>query len=157
MSYPKIYDETQWKIQIQLANSVFSRGYVEPSTQHYQSALSTAKQLFNEFKSVTPLPDTLIHIMIISYMNLADCWGAQHKKKEQIHCLIESYDFLKALLSDHSEPQSLHHQAYSGVNKIYLELCFCFKEISADGIINQIEDDFAELSLLYQAQSSVAH
>ena len=95
--------------------------------------------------------------MIISYMNLADCWGAQHKKKEQIHCLIESYDFLKALLSDHSEPQSLHHQAYSGVNKIYLELCFCFKEISADGIINQIEDDFAELSLLYQAQSSVAH
>jgi tetratricopeptide (TPR) repeat protein len=157
MQHYKQYDDSQWRVQIKLANSVFSEGNLEPSAQHYQSALDIAKQLFTEFKMVEPLPETLTHTLVISYLNLADCWAAQNKKKEQIHCLIEIYDYLKSLLNDISTSQALSNQAYGGASKTYLELCFCFKEIDAYEILFEIEEDFAELSMIYQAQSSIIH
>lgn len=157
MYHQKTYNDNHWKLQIQLANSVFAEGNLASSVHHYQYALTIAKQLFIEFQIVEPLPETLTHTLVISYLNLADCWAAQNKKKQQILCLIESYDFLKALIKDHSISQSLRHQTYSGVRKVYSELCLCFKEIDASDLLYKTEEDYSELSMLYQAQLCVIH
>ncbi|MCF6205182.1 MAG: hypothetical protein L3J59_16215 [Methylococcaceae bacterium] len=157
MPNPKQYDENLWKIQIKLANSMFAEGNVIPSIQHYHLALNIAKQLFIDFKTTEPLPDTLTHIVVISYLNLSDCWASQNNKKKQIHSLIESYDFLKTILNDHSKSAELCLQVYGGLSKIYLELCHCFKEIEADELLHKTEDDFLHLTALYQTQLEVIH
>ncbi len=153
----KQYDENLWKIQMKLANSLFAEGSVVPSIQHYELALSIAKQLFFDFKTTKPLPDTLTHILVISYLNLADCWASQNNKKKQIHSLIESYDFLKTILNDHSISAVLCLQVYDGLSKIYLELCNCFKEIEAYELLHKTEEDFSHLTALYQTQLDVIH
>ncbi|MCK5829878.1 MAG: hypothetical protein KAH20_06205 [Methylococcales bacterium] len=157
MSHQKQYDDNQWKVQIKLANSIFSEGNVDTSIQHYQSALIIAKKLFTEFQSREPLPETLTHSLVISYLNISSCWAAQNKKKEQILCLIEAYDFLKVILDNQLTSQSLSHQVFDGVRKIYLELCLCFKEIEAHEILYKTEQAFTELSLLHQLRSCIVH
>jgi hypothetical protein len=116
----KQYNDNKWKIKIQLANSVFAGGNFAPSVQHYESALTIAKQLFIEFQASEPLPETLPHTLVISYLNLADCWAAQNKKGQQIHCLIKIYDFLKAKLKDHSVSHALCQQVYGGVGEKFI-------------------------------------
>ena len=157
MHYQKTYDDKQWKIQIKLANSMFYKGDITPSLHHYQTALSIARQLFSDFQTAQYLPETLTHTLVISYLNLSDCWAAQNEKKEQICCLIESYDFFKKILNGHSASQALLYQAHEGVGKIYLELCLCLKEIDAYEMLHEIEQDFSELSTIYQTQSCVIH
>jgi len=157
MSIQKQYDDEQWKIKIQLANSAFAEGEIILSTQLYQDALGVAKQLFIDFKNTEPVPDALIPVLVITYLNLADCWAAQYKKKEQILCLVEIYDFLKDNICDQSISQELSEQIYAGVSKIFLDLCLYFKEIDAQHMLKKTEEDFAELSLLYQSQTCAIH
>lgn len=157
MSTQKQYDDEPWKMKIQFANSVFDEGKIVLSTQLYQAALGIAKQLFIDFKSTEPLPDALTPVLVTTYLNLADCWAAQNNKKEQILCLVEIYDFLKGTLSDRSISRPLSQQVYAGVSKIFLELCLYFKENDTQQILEKTEEDFSELSLRYQSQSSEIH
>lgn len=157
MHFNKQYDDKQWKAQIQLANSMFSEGGIEPSIEHYQEAINIAKQLFIEFQETEPVPDALTPVVVISYINLAECWSVLNKKKEQILCLIEVYDYLKTILKDSSISYVFLHQVYEGLSKVYLELCICFKEIDAHEILYETEEDFSELTLLYQSQSNSIH
>lgn len=153
----KQYDDKPWKVQIQLANDVFSQGDIAPSIKHYQKALVIAQQLFIEYQHASPLPDALIPVLVIPSINLAECWKTLNKKKEQIKCLIEAYDYLKGVLNNRSISLALYHQIYAGLSKIYMELCFCFKSIDADDLLQKTEEDFAELSKSYQLQSCIVH
>lgn len=157
MDHQKTYNDQLWRDKIQLANKAFSAGEITPSIQHSLTALRIAQQLFIEYKSANPLPDSLTAVLVISYLNIADCWAAQHKKKQQVLCLIEIYDYLKAMLCDHSISPALSHQIYGGASKIYLELSICLKEIDAQQILKKAEKDFAALTTLYQAQLSTIH
>ncbi len=157
MEHQKQYNDESWKATIKRANKAFSEGNFTPSFQYSQTALSIAQQLFIEYKNATPLPDSLTAVLVISYLNLADCWAAQNNKKKQILCLIEIYDYLKAMLSKHSISPALSHQLYGGANKIHLELCFCFKAIGAQQILKKTDEDFAELTTLYQSQICTIH
>ncbi len=157
MRHEQRYNDQPWKDEIKQANKAFSAGEITPSFRHSQAALRIAQQLFNEYKSTHPLPESLTAALVISYLNIADCWAAQHKKKQQILCLIEIYDYLKAMLCDPDITPALSHQIYGGASKIYLELCFCFKKIDAQQILKKTEEDFSTLSSLYQAQISTIH
>lgn len=157
MNYQKKYDDQPWKTKVQLANKAFLEGNIAPSFQHSKMALNMAQQLFMEYKSANPLPDSLTAVLVISYLNIADCWAAQNKKKEQILCLIEIYDHLKSMLSGHPISQALSHQLYGGASKVYLELCTCFQEINAQKILKQTEEDFEILTTVYQAQTYTIH
>lgn len=157
MNHQKRYNDQPWKDKIRLANKAFSSGEITPSFQHSLTALRIAQQLFTEYKSANPLPDSLTAALVISYLNIADCWAAQHKKKQQVLCLIEIYDYLNAMLCDHSITPALSHQVYGGASKVYLELCLCLKEIDAQQILKKAEKDFAALTTLYQAQLSMVH
>ena len=144
-------------MKLQFANRIFNNGDLASSARYYHVVIDIAMQLFLEFKSTTPLPRTLTPTLVVSYLNLSDCWEAQSKKKEQILCLIEIYDFLKNTLADHSTSYALNQQVYEGISKIYLELCFCFKKINALYELEQTEKDFAELPMFYQLQSDSVH
>ncbi len=157
MKQEKRYNDQPWKDKIILANKAFSAGEITPSFVHSLTALRIAQQLFNEYKSTNPLPYSLTAALVISYLNIADCWAAKHKKKQQILCLIEIYDYLKAMLCNPGITSALSHQIYGGASKIYLELCICFKEIDAQQLLQKTENDFATLSTLYQAQLRTLH
>lgn len=157
MKHQKKHDDKQWKKKVQLANKLFNSGDKVPSVQHYQDAIDIAMQLFTEFKKTTPLPGSLTPALVISYLNLADCLATQNKKKEQILCLIEIYDFLKATLMDHSISQKLNQQVYDGISKIYLDLCICFKTIDAQKELLTTKEDFTELSTTYQLKTCTIH
>ena len=157
MEFKKQYDDKQWKMKLRFANNIFNNGDKTLSAVHYQAATDIAMHLFLEFKNTAPLPDALTPVLVVSYLNMADCWSAQHKKKEQILCLIEIYDFLRIILRDHSISQTLYQQVFDGFSKIYLELCLCFKEINAQKELRKVEEDFTELSLLYQSHLCTIH
>lgn len=146
------FDDYHWRMQIQLANKVFNEGDHTSSVMHYQAALAMGKKLFSDYKNMNPLPDPLTPVLVVSYLNLAECWAMQHKKKEQILCLIEIYDFLKHILRSHPESPALIKQAYEGLSKIFIELCMCFKDIDAKQQLVTTEEDFSELSKLFQSQ-----
>jgi hypothetical protein len=145
------YDDSQWRIKIQFANRIFNNGDRASSVQHYQVAIDMGKRLFIDYKNIDPLPDALTPVLVVSYLNLADCWAVQNKKKEQILCLIEIYDFLKVIINDHFSSPALTKQAYEGVSKIFVDLCACFREIGAQQELGVAEKDYSELSVLYQS------
>ena len=157
MKLEKQYDDKPWKMKVQFANNLFNNGDKASSARHYQTAIYIATQLFVEFKNTTPLPDALTPVLVVSYLNLADCWAGQSKKKEQILCLIEIYDILKSGLTDHSISQALKRQMLDGISKIYLELCLCFKAIDAQKELLKTQEDYTELSSLYQIGSCTVH
>ncbi len=157
MKLGKQYDDKPWRMKVQLANNLFNNGKKASSTQHYKAAILIATQLFIKFKNTDPLPNELTPVLVISYLNLADCWAAQNKKKEQILCLIEIYDILKVGLTGHSVSQVLRQQLFDGISKIYLEISLCFKTIDAQKELLKTEEDFAELSSLYQSASCTIH
>lgn len=138
-------------------DKVYNEGNKAPPIRYYQVALDIARQLFVEFKDSQPLPDALTSILVASYLNLAESWGAQNKEKEQILCLIEIYNLLSVILNDHSITQSLSSQAFDGINKIFAELCICFKKMDAQQELARMEEGFAELSLQYQSQLYALH
>ncbi len=157
MKYQKRYDDKHWKTQIQLANSVFSEGKWMPSIMHYKVALNIAKQLFQEYKNATPLPNALTPALVVSCLNLAECWAVQNKKSEQILCLIDCYDFLKSTLKEHATSKALSQQVYEGLSKTYLDLIVCLKDIEAEQIIAKTDEDFYELTMLHQSKLCVIH
>ncbi len=146
------FDDSQWRMKIKFANEVFNQGDRSSSLQHYQIAIDMGKQLFSDYKNIAPLPDALTPVLVISYLNLAECLSAQNKKKEQILCLIEIYDFLKTIIRDYSTSPALVKQAYEGVSKVFIDLCACFRAIEAQRELAKTEEDFTELSILYQSQ-----
>ncbi len=152
MNEKKQYDDSQWRIKIEFANKVFNKGELDLSVQHYQVAIKMGQKLFSDYQHIEPLPDALTPVLVVSYLNLADCWAKQHKKKEQILCLIEIYDFLKTILNDSTASPALAQQTYNGLSKIFLELCICFKAIDAQQELLKTEENFSELSTLYQSQ-----
>jgi len=151
------FDDKQWQDELKYANRVFNQGKKASSVRYYQAAIDIAMQLFSEFKKSQTLPDALTPVLVVSYLNLADCWGAQNKKTKQILCLIEIYDLLKVVLNDYSISQALSRQVYDGVNKVFIELCLCFKAIDAQQELLKTQEDFAELTLLYQSQLCTVH
>lgn len=151
MNNYKQYDDSQWRMKTQFANKVFNEGDRRSSVKHYQVAVDMGKQLFLDYKNIDPLPDALTPVLVVSYLNLADCWAVQHKKKEQILCLIEIYDFLKDIVRDPSVSPSLLKQVYEGLSKVFIDLCACFRGIEAIQELTTTEKDFSELSILYQS------
>ena len=118
------YDDSQWRLKIQFANKVFNEGDKISSVKHYEVAIDMGKQLFMDYKNIDPLPDALTPVLVVSYLNLADCWAVQHKKKEQILCLIEIYDFLKEIVRDPSVSPSLLKQVYNAL-LYHIKLTVC--------------------------------
>lgn len=156
MSIQQQYDDEQWKMEMHDANSAFAEGKTEHAIQLYQAALGTAKQLFIDYKNTEPLPDALTPVLVISYLNLADCW-ASHNKKDQIYCLVEVYDFLKDTLRDPFISIALSQQIYEGLTKVFPKTCLYFKENGGQQMLENIENNFAELSRNHQSQVSVFH
>ena len=79
----KKYNDELWKNKIKLANEDFSAGDISPSFKHSKAALRIAQKLFTDYKSATPLPGSLTAVLVISYLNIADCWAAENKKKNK--------------------------------------------------------------------------
>lgn len=146
------YDDSQWRMKTQFANKVLNEGDRNLSAKHYQIAIDMGKKLFFDYKNNDPLPDALTPVLVVSYLNLAECWAVQYKKKEQILCLIEIYDFLKLILKDKSTSPALSKQTYEGTSKVFIELCACFKAIEAQRELIKTKEDFTELSAFYQSQ-----
>lgn len=152
MNNQQQYDDSQWRNKLQLAHKIFNKGDKALSIQHYQVVIGMANQLFNEYKNMKPLPEELTPALVVSYLNLADCWAALHNKKEQILCLTEIYDYLKTILSDSSASPALVKQAYEGVSNLFIELCTCFRDMNARRELKEMEVGFSELSITYQTQ-----
>lgn len=150
MKNQKQYDDSQWRTKIKFANKVFNQGDRVLSAQYYQVAIDMGQKLYVDYKNMEPLPDALTPMLVVSYLNLSDCWAEQNKKKEQLLCLIEVYDFLREIVHHKSSSLALIKQAYQGLSKVFIELCTCFRDIDAQQILLKVEKNFSELSVFYQ-------
>jgi len=151
------YCAKKWVKQIQLANNAFAEGRIEQATHLYKIALTISKQAFINHRYTNSFPGSLTPAMIVSYMDLANCWAAQGKKREQVCCLTEIYDFLKESLSDLLISDVLRQQLYTGLGKVFLELRKCFEEMGETQMNQAMGKDFSQqLPPLSGIQKSVA-
>jgi hypothetical protein len=151
------FDASQWIEQTQLANQNFAKDNLALACQQYLETQNLAKKLFIHFKRYQPVPNALTPILVISYLNLADCRARQNRKKEQVKCLFEIYNFLKKILSESLVSEELSQQIYQGISKIHPDLCLCLKQLNNQEKLAHLEADFSTITIIYQAQTWAVH
>lgn len=151
------FDARQWEAKTKHANYTFAKNNLPLAYQLYLETLAIAKQLFSQFKNYHPVPSALTPILVISYLNLADCRARQQQKTEQISNLFEIYSFLKHMFTDSLISEELSQQIYQGVSKIHSDLCLCLKRNGSQEELAQLKADFSVITTTYQAQTWALH
>ena len=157
MKIQKPFDDENWRQNMHLANTVFETGDFSLSLHHYHLALGIAKQLFKEFRRASPLPDALTPLLVVSYLNLADCWAAKNNYQEQGRYLTEISEFLKECSKGGFNSTALSEQIISGMDQVHVALCCYLQKIGDQPMLEKIEMDFANLSAHYYDQANVIH
>ena len=154
---PKLYDDSQWKQQIELANDAFRASHIGVSFRHYLNALFIAKQLFVEFQHHEPLPDALTPVLVISYLNLSTAWAQQGNRQEERACLLEIYDHLLGVLEGDTVSDALQRQVYQGLSKVHYEQCAYLKKNSDLRALERKKKDFSTLTDAYLRKTWPSH
>ena len=147
------FDPQQWVEKTQRANLTFADNKLALAYQQYLDTHKIAQQLFSQFKSFHPIPDSLTPILVISYLNIADCRAKQNKKKEQINCLFEIYIFLKNMFSEPLISEDLRLQIFQGIHKVHPEICLCLRRSEDREELKKINADFSKITTIYQTQT----
>jgi len=151
------YSANKWLEKIQLANRLFDSGDIEQSIIIYRAALLIAKQSFNQYKNTSPLPSGLTPSLVVSYLDLAECWSVQKNNARQIECLFEIHVFLKHALNDLSNSDSLRHQLFTGYNKVFFEMQHCLNKMKQQNLLKKNKPRVNHYPAANQAYSNTIH
>ncbi|PCJ32721.1 MAG: hypothetical protein COA90_01980 [Gammaproteobacteria bacterium] len=140
-----LFNDMQWKHETIMGNYAFKRNQGLISVTHYKAALKIAKHLFSQYEDQLPPPDSLVPILVISYLNLADFWAQQGKNNQQKNCLIHAFDYLICKLNNLKSADHLHNHICSGIDKIYPELMLCLQDCQRLDILEEKKAMLASL------------
>lgn len=123
-----LFNNMQWQHETTMGNYLLKTEQSIMALRHYKEALQLSKSLFVKYKSKITSPDSLVPIVVISYLNLADYWEHQGKLTNQKNCLVHAFDYLIDAFDNPESSSSLRDYICQGLNKIYPELIICLQE-----------------------------
>lgn len=123
-----LFNDVQWQHETTMGNYFLKTKQSLLAMKHYKAALAIAKTLFAEYQSEIRTTDSLVPIVVISYLNLADFWNVQEKSTNQKNCLIHAFDFLVNAFDNVQSSDKLRNHISLGLNKIYPELIICLQQ-----------------------------
>lgn len=123
-----LFNDMQWQHETTMGNYFLKTKQNLLAMKHYKAALAISKTLFSQYQSEIRTTDSLVPIVVISYLNLADFWGVQEKSTNQKNCLIHAFDFLVNAFDNVQSSSKLREHISLGLNKIYPELIICLQQ-----------------------------
>jgi hypothetical protein len=123
-----LFNDMQWQHETTMGNYLLKTHQNLMAMKHYKAALSIAKTLFTKYQSEIRPPDSLVPIVVISYLNLADFWDVQEKCTNQKNCLIHAFDYLVNAFDNVQSSGKFRDHICLGLNKIYPELIICLQQ-----------------------------